>query len=296
MNDVGSDRLDISALRALIAIADTGGVTRAASRLGLSQSAVSHKIRRLEAALQSPLLARRPGEAVFTEAGERLCGYARRMVDLHNEALADLGRKRLSGRIRLGVTEDTTISGISRVLGRFSHTHPDVSVRIRTGQSLSVRKWLDAGDLDAAVMQVFRHDVQKDDAVLFSDSLHWVKHKDIVLDPSRPIPFLSFDENCFYRQWGFDAGGAEGHRFDRVLECPSAAGIRSAVMSGLGVALLNGMHITTEMDIIEGVFPSPPELDFVARLPAGGGAKAANALVAEIAQEFRLPAPMVRAG
>ena len=59
MSDIGPEKLDISALRALLAIAEHGGVTRAADHLALSPSAVSHKIRRLEETLHCSLLTRR---------------------------------------------------------------------------------------------------------------------------------------------------------------------------------------------------------------------------------------------
>lgn len=260
-----SERLEIDSLRALLAVIRCGGVTRAAEQLGLSQSAVSHKMRRLEQSLGCELLARRAGGPLLTEAGERLRKYAQRMVELHDEAIADLGRKQLAGTVRLGMTEDTATSDFARILGRFTRLYPDVSVHTRTGQSLNVQNWLNAGELDIAVIQVFETDVQPDDLVLFEDTLHWVKSSDFDFDPSASVPFLAFDENCFYRQWGFGDGLANGHRLNTVLECPSAAGIQSAVRSGLGLALLNGLHVTSDMDIVEGVFPAPPKITFVAR-------------------------------
>lgn len=281
-----SGKLEIDALRALLSIEAHGGVTRAAQNLGLSQSAVSHKIRRLEQALGCDLLARRAGGPLLTEAGARLCGYARRMMDLHDEALANLGTKPLSGSLRLGMTEDTTISGISRILGRFTRLYPKVEVRTRTGQSLNVQRWLQSGALDVAVMQVFDRDVQARDVALFNDTLHWVKAPDYRLDPAGVVPFLSFDPNCFYRQWGLEEGRSQGHRFETVLECPSAAGVQAAVRSGLGVALLNGMHLGPGIDVIEGVFPAPPPITFVARCNPAAPSGPANALVAEIAKEL----------
>lgn len=282
-----SERLEIDALRALLAIAKFGGVTRAAEHLGLSQSAVSHKMRRLEQALDCALLARRVGGPLLTDAGERLCDYARRMIDLHDEALTDLGKKPLTGTIRLGMTEDTTTSDIARILGRFTRLYPAVNVRTRASQSLNVQSWLKAGELDIAVMQVFQEDVLKNDLVLFNDSLHWVKSPDFIIDLSHSIPFLSFDSNCFYRQWGLGDGQLEGHRFEMVLECPSAAGIQSAVRAGLGVALLNGIHLTQDIEVIEDVFPPPPDITFVARTHARSRTAPVKALVEEIAREFR---------
>ena len=286
-----SEKIEIDALRTLHAIGAEGGVTRAARALGLSQSAVSHKIRRLEQSLQCDLLARRAGGPIFTDAGMRLNDYALRMINLHDEAVADLAKKPLHGTVRLGMTEDTTTSDIARVLGRFTRLFPDVNVRTRTGQSLTVQSWLDAAELDLAVMQVFDQDVTDTDHVLFGDRLHWVKSPDFSFDPAQAVPFLSFDLNCFYRRWGFADGQKHGHTFEKVFECPSAAGIQSAVRSGLGVALLNGMHVTPDIEVIEGVFPEPPDITFVARVHRKCRTAPVKALAAEIAREFRSPAP-----
>ena len=291
-----SERLEIDALRALLAVTRCGGVTRAAEQLGLSQSAVSHKMRRLEQSLGCELLARRAGGPLLTEAGERLKKYAQRMIELHDEAIADLGRKQLSGTIRMGMTEDTATSDFARILGRFTRLYPEVSVRTRTGQSLNVQNWLRAGELDIAVIQVFSTDVQGDDLVLFGDTVHWVKSAHFDLDPAAPVPFLAFDDNCFYRQWGYGDGLAKGHRLNTVLECPSAAGIQSAVRSGLGVALLNAMHLTPDMEIIEDVFPAPPEITFVARMHPDRKSPQVKALMAEIRRELSTKIPLQMAG
>ncbi|MEM7074702.1 MAG: LysR family transcriptional regulator [Pseudomonadota bacterium] len=285
-------RLEIDALRALLAVARLGGVTRAAEHLGLSQSAVSHKMRRLEHALNCELLMRRPGAPLLTETGTRLVDYARRIVDLHDEALTDLGPSPLAGTIRLGMTEDTAISAVTRLVGRFTRLYPSVSVRTRTAQSLVVQDWLNAGELDIAVLQVFETDLLETDVRVFRDTLHWVKSKDFALDASRPVPFLSFDPQCFYRQWGVLHGQSSGHRLETVLECPSAAGIQSAVRSGLGVALLNGMHLTPDLAVIENIFPPPPDIVYVARIHPRRKSAPVRALVDEVAREFRAATPL----
>lgn len=281
-----SARLEIDALRALIAISDLGGVTRAAKHLGLSQSAVSHKIRRMELTLDSSILTRRAGAPLLTEAGERLIAYARRMTDLHDEALAVLGRKPISGVMRLGVTEDTATSDISRIIGRFTRQYPKVTVRVRTGQSLNVQDWLNAGELDVGIVQVFQHDALAGDLALFNDSLHWVKSPDLLLEQAGQVPFISFDQDCFYRRWGFCQDLPSGRRLETVMECPSAAGIQAAVRSGLGVALLNGIHITPDIEVLETGFPRPPALVFVARTGPEGRNAPVSALLAEIEREL----------
>lgn len=97
-----AERLDIDGLRAILAISTHGGVTRAAEHLSLSQPAVSHKVKRLETALDCELLTRRAGAPLFTEAGQQLLRYAERMLDLHDEALAALGKKLLKGKFSSG--------------------------------------------------------------------------------------------------------------------------------------------------------------------------------------------------
>jgi molybdate transport repressor ModE-like protein len=287
-----AERLDIEGLRALLAIATHGGVTRAAEHLALSQPAVSHKIKRLETVLDCDLLARRAGGPLFTEAGERLLDYAQRMMDLHDEALAALGKKTLAGTIRLGMTEDTTGGDVARILGRFTRLHPATRVRTRISQSLTLNDWLAAGEIDIAVMQIFRHEVRPDALVLYQDRLHWIKSHDLQLDLSGPVPFLAFDSNCFYKHWANAEGAQAGHRFEAVLECPSAAGILSSVRSGLGVALMNGLHLSPDMEVIEGIFPDPPPIAYVVRTRPKTRNDAVQALVREISREVTNAIPL----
>ncbi|MFN7104642.1 MAG: LysR family transcriptional regulator [Pseudorhizobium sp.] len=302
MPELNNRRLEIDALRVLSAIRNHGGVTRAAEALGLSQSAVSHKIKRLETSLGCDLLSRRPGAPVFTAAGEDLLDYASRILRLHDEALLGLSKTALTGRLTLGLTEDTTCSDLARILGRFRRLHPEVSVRTRVRMSTVLRALLERGELDAAIVQLFAHEVRPADVVLFRESLFWVKHLDLHLPRDGVVPFLSFDENCFYRQWAFEFGqdgGGEGSRDDgegagrhggmvleTVFECSSAAGIVSAVTAGLGVALLNERHLRPDMQVITEGLPKPPDLAYVVRRGRKIRNPALDTLVAEIRSEI----------
>ncbi len=287
-----TERLDIDGLRALLAIATYGGVTRAAEHLALSQPAVSHKIKRLEKALDCDLLARRAGAPQFTEDGQRLLDYAKRMIDLHDEALAALGKKALTGTIKLGMTEDMTSGGLSRILGRFTRLYPEINVRTKISQSLILADRLEAGEIDIAVMQIFKRDAKPSDLVIYEDSLHWVKSYDFPLEPSSQIPYLAFDDQCFYKRWVKTEGTQAGHAFETVLECPSAAGLLSATRSGLGVAVINGLQLTPDLDVIEGEFPKPPPIVYIARTRPKERNDAVRALVQEISREVRNAIPL----
>lgn len=286
MTELTSRRLEIDALRALWAIRHHGGITRAAEALGLSQSAVSHKIKRLETSLDCDLLSRKPGVSMFTAAGEDLLDYAGRILGLHDEALLSLSKTSLAGRVALGLTEDTTCTDLARILGRFRRLHPNVSVRTRVRMSLVLRGMLDRGELDAAIIQVFAHEVRPTDVVLFREQLHWVKHPDLSMAAGGPIPFLSFDDECFYRRWALDIGQDGGVVLETVFECTSSAGIIAAVSAGLGVALLNGRHLQPDMEIISHGLPAPPALAYVVRRGRKVRNPALDTLIAEIESEI----------
>jgi len=286
MSELNTRRLDIDALRALWAISNHGGITRAADALGLSQSAVSHKIKRLETGLGCDLLNRKPGAPMFTAPGADLLHYAGRILGLHDEALLSFSKSPLGGRITLGMTEDTACSDLSRILARFRRLHPEVTVRSKVRMSLVLRSLLDQDELDAAIVQVFDHEVRPTDNVLLRERLHWVKSPDLVLVPNAPIPFLSFDDHCFYRRWAFDIGQDGGTVLETVFECASAAGIKAAVQSGLGVALLNERHVTPDMEVLAGDFHNPPKLAYIVRRARKLRNLALDTLVAEIQSEI----------
>lgn len=259
-------RLDIEALRTLCAIAEHGGITRASEHLSLSQSAVSHKIKRLEVSIGCTLLTRQPGAPLLSQDGQRLLSYAHRICALHDEAVQSLSKQSLSGRIRLGMTEDVTSSELSRILGRFTRLHPDVSVRTHVKQSILLQRELESGEIDIAMMQVFAADTRPSDTLLFRDRVHWVRAKDLELNCDRALPFLAYDADCFFKQWAMDRENTPASGLETVLECASSAGIASAVQSGLGVALLPGRYLTDEMQIIDDLFPPTPELAYILRV------------------------------
>ncbi|NCF48236.1 MAG: LysR family transcriptional regulator [Bacteroidetes bacterium] len=78
--------LDISVLRSFVTIAELGGITRAADKLNLTQSAVSMQVKRLEAVFDHPLIERRGRGICLTREGEQLLSYGRRIIKLNDEA------------------------------------------------------------------------------------------------------------------------------------------------------------------------------------------------------------------
>jgi DNA-binding transcriptional LysR family regulator len=201
---------------------------------------------------------------MFTAAGEDLLVYAGRIFGVHDEALISLSKTPLAGRLLLRLTEDTACTDLARIFGRFRRLHPNVAVRTKVRMSLVLRAMLERGEFDAAIVQVFSHEVRPNDVVLHREGLHWVKHPELLIRQDEPIPFLSFDDECFYRQWALDIG-QENAVLETEFECSSAAGIVSAVNASMGIAMPNESDIRGDMQIMTDRLPPPPSLAYVIR-------------------------------
>src|SRR5918994_1485243 len=123
-----SVQLDVESLRALLAVLDHGGMTRAAGHLHLSQSAVSWKIKRLEQRVGRPLLIREGHTIRPTRDGRALIDDARSLIDIHDRAAARLHSSELTGKVKVGSNEEVDAEHIASLLGRFTRAHPLASI------------------------------------------------------------------------------------------------------------------------------------------------------------------------
>jgi DNA-binding transcriptional LysR family regulator len=128
-------RDNISDLMAFVAVAREQSFTRAAGRLGVSQSAISHTIRSLEARMGVRLLIRTTRSVSPTEAGERLLKTVEPQleeIEAELAALRDLGGKP-AGTIRITATDHAANTVLRPRLLRLLQEHPDLKVEIHTG-------------------------------------------------------------------------------------------------------------------------------------------------------------------
>lgn len=136
-------------LIAFIAVSDEGSFTRAAAKLGTSQSALSHTIRRLEARLGVRLLARTTRSVAPTEAGERLLASLRPAFQEIDQSLTSIGelRERPAGTIRLTTTEHAAHELLWPSLKPFLERYPEINVEVSVDSGLAdiVADRFDAG-------------------------------------------------------------------------------------------------------------------------------------------------------
>lgn len=142
-------REELADLAAFMAVAEERSFTRAAARLGTSQSALSHTIRRLETRLGVRLLARTTRSVVATQAGERLLATLRPALDDIDAEIAALSelRDKPAGTVRITSTGQAARQILWPVLARLLPEHPDVHVELSIDSSLTdiVTERFDAG-------------------------------------------------------------------------------------------------------------------------------------------------------
>ncbi len=158
--------LGLRELQAVLAVAELGSFRRAAAALGYTQSALSHQVSALEAALEQQLFLRPGGRAAvrLTPAGEAVCRRARRALS-EVEAVAADAEQAARGeivRVRVGVTQTTAAEIMPAALRSFRDDHPGVEVvLIAADDADTSRAALHRGDLDLA----FSYDPETDEYV-----------------------------------------------------------------------------------------------------------------------------------
>src|SRR5271156_6548531 len=158
------DRGDLANLTAFVAVADHLSFRAAASRLGVTPSALSHTMRQLEERLGVRLLHRTTRSVSVTDAGHRLLERLRPAIQQNAGALEDLNqeRSRPVGRLRLYAIHTAAAAVIAPVWQRFLSTYPEVHLELQLGEAPIdiVAKGFDAGigprDRAAADMIIVR--------------------------------------------------------------------------------------------------------------------------------------------
>jgi len=121
-------------LETFVAVADTGGVSPAARRLGLPKSIVSRRLTRLEAELGAQLLTRNTRGAALTEAGATFREHAARAVaeiDAARESVSPTGE--LRGLLRIAVPMSLGLTHLAPMLAQFAARHPLLQLHVAYG-------------------------------------------------------------------------------------------------------------------------------------------------------------------
>ncbi|MBT7612054.1 MAG: LysR family transcriptional regulator [Rhodospirillaceae bacterium] len=244
--------LDTDLLRNFLAIVDTGNFTRAAERVGRTQSAVSMQMKRLEETLGKPLLLRDKRKVRLTPDGETLVGFAQRMIDLNDAALSRLTEPELTGQVRLGIPDDYVARFLPSVLAEFSNKHPQVELEVRTDPSLSLDTYLAEGELDLALLSCAA--VEDHGELIHREPMVWVTGANHGAHEQSPLPLATTEPYCQMRRNALAVLDHQGVDYRIAYISRSYLGLATFVLAGLAVShvgessVVPGMRVLGEAD------------------------------------------------
>lgn len=229
--------LDMTSLRSFVAIADAGGVTRAAGFLNLTQSAVSMQIKRLEEMLDTELLDRSLRKVALTADGELLLGYARRMLALNDEVFSRLTEAAHEGEIVLGVPHDIIYPAIPGVLRRFAKEFPKMRVSLQSSFTLTLKEQFARGECD--VILTTEDSLGVAGETLAELPLVWIGAPSGVAWKQRPLR-LVYEAACIFRKRAQAALDSKGIVWDMAVESESTRAVEATVSADLAVHTVLG--------------------------------------------------------
>ena len=239
--------LQLDWLRAFVTVVDAGTLSAAAPLLHRSQSAVSSQLQKLEEALGHAVLRRGPRHLALTPAGLELLGYARRILDLHGEALDALQGPQLRGRVRLGVPDDYAARYLTPVLSRFASRHAGVEIELFCEQSTVLIPRIARGELDLALVS---RDRAGRGTLLFHEPLVWVGAAAHEVWRREPLPVAVYEAGSQARRDALAALTRQRRAHRVVYNSASLAGQLAAVEAGLAVAVLTRCSVPAGLQVL----------------------------------------------
>lgn len=256
--------LDMDVLRTFATGFELGSFARAADRLGRSQSAVSTQLRKLEDQVGQPLVRKSGRGLALTAAGESLLGYARRILELNDEAMDRLHASEVEGWVRLGLPQDFAEIWLPDVLGRFARSHPKVRVEVRIERNAELVEQTLRGGLDLSLAWGDGEGSPHAER-LAGLPVCWIGRPDwegIGGLNGEPLSLVAFEHPCVFRAAGVAALDAAGIPWRLAFTSPSLAGLWAAAEAGLGVTLRTGIGVPKSLALLD------PAATGLPRLPA----------------------------
>lgn len=176
--------MDLSALQAFVAVAETGSFSRAGERLFLTQPAVSKRVAALESELGARLLDRLARSVHPTEAGEALLPHAYRVLselESSRQAIADLAGT-VAGRLRIGTSHHVGLHHLPPILRDYSTRYPAVELDLHFMDSEQACTAVDNGQVELALVTL----PAVASASLETETL-WPDPLDFVTAPGHPL-------------------------------------------------------------------------------------------------------------
>ncbi|WP_445262142.1 LysR substrate-binding domain-containing protein [Pseudomonas sp. EA_35y_Pfl2_R111] len=281
--------LESDVLKTFVGIAESGSFTRTAAQVYRTTAAVSMQIKRLEETLGRALFVREARRVRLTPEGEMLLGYARRLLKLNEEAVAQFLAPALAGRVGFGSPTDLGSRVLPGVLSMFARSHPAVQVDVAVGRSADLIEKLDAGELDLILINA-GNDGQDDSRgeIIYSEALVWAGRDGGLAVQYSPLPLALAYPGCAWRRTALDALDRFGLPYRIAYSCEQCAGQESAMIADLAVAPFPRSLVRPPLRRLGEEYGLPPLGEYHIKLLRGSNqGDAPAALAAQVLAAFR---------
>jgi DNA-binding transcriptional LysR family regulator len=236
----------------------------------------------------------------LTESGETMLAYARRLVELNDEAAVAVRGVDLEGWVRLGLQEDFGEAFLPQVLGRFARAHPKVRIEARVARNADLLERVAANQLDLAL-------VWGDDGLvgvgpaerLAMPSMCWIgaSNRPLPFDTAEPLPLVAFDRQCLFHTAATAALDRAGIAWRVAFTSPSLSGLWAAAAAGLGVTVRTRFGLPASVEPLDDrALPALPAIPLALHRSTATSTPPVDRLAAILIEAVRgEPAPWERA-
>lgn len=255
---MGQRQIDLDLLRSFAAIAVGGSFRAAADQVGRTPSAVSMQIQRLEQIVGHRLFTRDRPPVRLTVQGEKLLGYARRLLALQEETLAAFDSSIPSGRVRFGIPDDYATGVLQPILTRLATDHPRIEIEITCAATAHLLPMLQDGALDLAIITHLPG--RPRGKLVRREPLVWAAARSPDCWRDEPIPLAVFQPDCWARDIVTAAMEKAKRPYRIAYSSPNLAGLLAVTQAGLAVAALPRSSVPGDLRLLtprEGFRPLP---------------------------------------
>jgi len=257
--------MDLVELKIFKAVAEQGGITRAAAALHRVQSNVTTRVKQLEERLGTQLFHRQGRRLVLSAEGKLLLDYAERLLRLSAEAQAALQGRAPQGVLKIGSLESTAATRLPALLARYHRAHPAVRLELVTGTTGALVDKVLREELEGAF-------VAEPVAATGLELLHVFTEELVLITPKGHAPvrgpqdidertILAFATGCSYRRRLEGWLGRSNVVAERVMEYGSYHAIVACAAAGGGIAVVpKSVLRATGMENQLAVHPLPPKV------------------------------------
>ena len=252
--------MDTELLKTLIAIVDHGSFQRAAMQTFRTPSAISMQMKRLEEQIGAELFSKQGRDQVLTEQGQQLVHYARRILQLQENALESIKGSQQSGLLRLGCPNDYVANLLVVIMSAMEELLPSIRFQIRTGTSIELRDLMDKGEIDLAL--VTRAPDSDEGLTLFQDKGVWVAKKGFDWTCLSPVTLAMYESGCKFHSSAIDGFQKKGTDYQLYCVTSNLTLIEQLLMTEKAISAIASVSVSDSLEIIESdLLPTLPAVE-----------------------------------